>query len=279
LKFVLNPQSKTVTIVFAMKPATTIVKVCQVLDTFRDRPVLGVMEIAERTGLLPSDAHRIVASLQAFGYIERDAETRKYSLGLELLRLGHRVLLRLEIRDVGRPFLRGLAEAGQGTANLAIMDAREQEIVFIEQIDSPAEALIKPRIGARASPHVTAVGKVLCAHLPVDEVRRLLQKEGLPRKTRHTITEPAKLDQEFENVRANGYAVDREEALEGSCCLGAPVRNHTGAVVAAISLSMRTPNFNRWQEAKLASLVKTSAARFSAALGYREVKVRKARAT
>src|SRR5690242_17444343 len=117
-----------------MKPATSIVKVCRVLDTFRDSPVLGVMEVAGRTELLPSDAHRILASLEMFGYIERNAQTRKYSLGLELLRQGHRVLQRLEIRDVGRPFLRHLAETAEGTANLAIVDSREREIIFIEQV-------------------------------------------------------------------------------------------------------------------------------------------------
>lgn len=262
-----------------MKPATSIVKVCQVLDTFRDRPVLGLMEIAERTGLLPSDVHRILASLHMFGYIERVAETRKYALGLELLRQGHRVLLRLEIRDVGRPFMRRLAETGEGTANLAILDAHEQDMIFIEQIDSPAEVQINLRIGARASPHATAVGKVLCSYLTLDEVRRLLEKSGLPRKTPYTITDPAKLEREFETVRDSGYAVDREEALEGACCLAAPVRNHAGTVVAALSLSMATRRFNRWQEAKLASLVRSAAAQFSAALGYQERKARRARAT
>lgn len=261
-----------------MKPATSIVKVCRVLGAFEERPALGVMEVAQRAGLLPSDAHRILSSLRAFGYIERDPETRKYQLGLELLRQGHRVLQRLEIRDLARPWLRRLAEAAEATANLAIVDAREQEVVFIEQIDSLAEVQIKLRVGARASSHATAVGKVLCAYMPWEEARAWLKNNGMPKKTPRTITELGLIEREFDRIRGRGYAVDREEAMEGACCLGAPVRNHAGAVTAAISVSMTTQHFERWPEPKLAALVKSAAAKISAALGFQAREARQARA-
>jgi IclR family acetate operon transcriptional repressor len=261
-----------------VKPATSIAKVCRVLDAFRDRPVLGVMEVANKTGLLPSDVHRILGSLETFDYIERNPETRKYALGLELLRQGHRVLQRLEVRDIGRPFLLRLAERTEATANLAIFAAREEEIIFIEQIDSPAEVQIKLRVGAHASPHATAVGKVFCAYMPREEARLVLQNGGMSKKTPRTITNLAKLEREFQSIRDKGYAVDLEEAMEGACCLGAPVRNHAGEVIAAVSVSMMAQSFNRWHEPKLAGLVKSAAGGFSAALGYRVPEGRKAHA-
>lgn len=253
-----------------MEPASSIAKVCHVLDAFRKRPSMGVAEVAERTGLLRSDAHRILTSLAAFGYIEQDAETRKYHLGLEILKLGNVVLQRIEIRDVGRPLLRELSEKTEATANLAIFDPREMEVIFVEQIDSLAAVQIKARIGSRASPHATAVGKVITAYLDPRTARQFLKKEGLPRKTARTITDAAALARDLAAVRTRGYALDREEAVEGACCIGAPVRDRTGSVVAAVSVSMMAGSFNRWHEPQLAGIVKSVAARFSAALGYEE---------
>ena len=251
-----------------MKPATTIVKVCRLLGAFRDHPSMGITELAAKTELLPSDVHRILTSLESFGYIEQDAHTKKYHLGLELLKLGHTVLQRLEVREIGRPLLRRLSEKVEATANMAIFDSRQLEILFVEQIDSPNEIQIRARIGAPASPHSTGLGKTITAFLDADTARRSLKKNGLRKRTAHTITDAAELEREFAKIRAQGYAVDREEAVEDACCLAAPVYDHTGAVVAAISVSMMAARFYRWGEPDLAAIVKSFAKKFSTTLGY-----------
>ncbi len=251
-----------------MKPATTITKVCRVLDAFRDRPSLGVTELAQETRLLPSDVHRILHSLEPYGYIEQDASTKKYHLGLHVLKLGYTVLQRLELREMGRPLLRHLSEEIEATINMAVLDSRELEIIFVEQVDSPSEWQIKPRIGSRAAPHCTALGKVLTAFTDRATARRLLKKNGLPKCTEQTIITAAALEQELNVVREQCYAVDREEAMEGACCIAVPIRDHTGAVVAAVSASMMATHFYRWNEARLASLLKATAARLAASLGY-----------
>ena len=148
-----------------MKAATTVEKVCRVLNAFSGRPSPGLTEVAENTGLLKSDAHRILKSLEMFGFIEQDRESRRYRLGLELLKLGHLVHARLHLSDTARPFLRALSEAAGGTANLAIFDPVDREIIFVEQIDCPSEVQIRWRIGHSAFTHATAVGKTILAHL------------------------------------------------------------------------------------------------------------------
>jgi len=251
-----------------MKPATTITKVCRVLDAFRDRPSLGVTELAQETALLPSDVHRILNSLETYGYIEQDPHSKKYHLGLHLLKLGHTVLQRLGLREIGGPLLRRLSEEIEATVNMAILDTRELEIIFVEQVDSPNEWQLKSRIGARAAPHCTALGKVLMAFTDRATGRCVLKRNGLPKCTEHTIVSVEELERELEAVRDRGYGVDREEAVEGACCIAAPVRDHTGAVVAAISASMMASHFYRWNEGQLASTLKTAAGRFSTSLGY-----------
>lgn len=229
---------------------------------------MGIVELAQQTKLLPSDVHRILKSLEAFGYVEQDTQSKKYHLGLELLRLGHVVLQRLELRTAARPLLCQLSEQAEATANMAIFHPHELDIIFVEQIDSPAEFQIKLRIGSRVNPHATSVGKVLCAYMDPEICRKVLEKDGMGRKTSKTITDRALLEREFERVRMQGYALDLEEAVEGACCAAAPVRDHRGDVIAAISASMMSNRFYRWREQQVAAMVTSIAAKISIALGY-----------
>ena len=150
---------------------------------------------------------------------------------------------------------------------MAIFDGQQLEILFVEQIDSLNEVPMRARIGAPVKPHCTAIGKTISAFLDADTARRVLKKNGMRKWTAHTITDAAELEREFATIQAQGYAVDREEAVENACCLAAPVFDHTGAVVAAISVSMMATRFYRWAEPELAGIVKSFAAKLSATLG------------
>src|SRR5260370_6894343 len=87
----------------ALKPARTVTKVCRIIGEFRDRKSLGVTDLARRTTLLPSDVHRILASLRANGYVDQDPETKKYRLGFGLMRLGLTAFQRSELRENAQP--------------------------------------------------------------------------------------------------------------------------------------------------------------------------------
>ena len=251
-----------------MKDSTTVEKVWRIFDAFRGEGCMGITQLAERTSLLPSDVHRLIKSLEHFGFIEQEAETRKYYLGLELLKLGHLVHQRLEIRKIAEPYLRQLAQQAEATANLAVFDARELEVIFIEQVDSPNEFRVRLRIGAPVYPHATGVGKVLTAHMDRELARRVFGKRGLVKRTSHTITNMAKLEKELDRVLAQGYALDREEGLKGAFCIAAPVLDHSGAVAAAVSISMLASGISGPLESRLITAVLTNAARISADLGY-----------
>jgi DNA-binding IclR family transcriptional regulator len=251
-----------------MKTATTIKKTCQVFRAFHSCSSLGLTQVAALTGLLKSDVHRILKSLQEFGFIEQDGERGRYRLGLELLELGHLVHQRLRLSDVSRPVLRQLAELSGGVANMATLDLIDSKIVFIEQIGTLSAGQIPWRIGQRVEfPHATAVGKTLLAHLDPGMIGTVIGPKGLLRKTQHTITSDAALDRELVLVRERGYATDCEEALEGASCVGAPVRDYTRRVVAAISVSMETRRLASVGEQEIATLVMSAAARISTMLG------------
>jgi IclR family transcriptional regulator, KDG regulon repressor len=254
-----------------MKPATTVEKVCRVLSVLRAKPALGVTEVAEEATLLPSDAHRILNSLRAFGYVDQNINTKKYHLGLELLKLGHSVYRHLDLGEVAKPRMRRLSEMATAVSNLAILDARVGDVIFVEQIDSPSDFQVRLRIGSHATPYATAVGKILAAHQDPSTVRRILGKCKIRKNTKWTITDTDKLCMEFEKIRLLGYATDCEESIEGAYCISAPVYSYNREVIAALSISTLAARVGSSQERSLIKMVRSTATMISADLGYKAI--------
>jgi IclR family transcriptional regulator, KDG regulon repressor len=252
-----------------MKPATTVTKVCRVLGEFRTRSSLGVSDLARRTDLLPSDVHRILASLQTCGYVEQDLRTRTYRPGVGLLKLGLTTVQRTELREAGTPLLKRLADELEATTHMAMFDSRELEVFLVEQIDSPGHVVIKSRLGLPVAPHCTALGKTIMACLTPELRLSAMKKSGMPRNTENTITDVAALERELICIRDQGYALDREESVLGACCIAAPVYDRRGAPIASVSASMAAGRFYAWSQPHLASLLEATAADLSALLGYR----------
>jgi IclR family transcriptional regulator, KDG regulon repressor len=106
-----------------MKPATTVAKVCRILDQFKNRPSLGITDLARSLQMLPSDVHRLVSSLQFYGYVEQDPETKRYNLGAGLLRLSLATLQRSVFQEKGRAILTRLSARLDAATHLALLDA------------------------------------------------------------------------------------------------------------------------------------------------------------
>lgn len=195
---------------------------------------LGVTELAARLGTTKSAAYRILATLEQRGYIAKDPLNARYRLGVRLAFLGQQALEGFDLRQEARPLLEGLHGRFQETVNLGVRDGRE--IVYIDMIESSHGLRMAARLGGRDPISTTALGKAILAHLPVAERERLLEPP-LPARTPATLTDPAALAAELVRIRQRGVAEDRGENEPGSRCLGAPIFNHQGAVIAAISLS------------------------------------------
>lgn len=225
---------------------------------------LGVIEISKAVGLAPSTTHRLLATLVAGGLVERQ-ENQKYRLGVKLIALGYAAQERLDLRTEAVDVMRDLAQKTRLTTNLAKLDGAD--ILYIEKIADTAHFALNIRVGQRRPAYCRALGKVLLAHLPPDEVR---QRVGvnLPRRTPQTITDVEALLQHLAHVRHNGYAVDREEAEVGCICLAAPIRDAKGEVIAALSVSGPSSQMLALPEAHLAAEVIEAANRVSARLGY-----------
>jgi len=122
-------------------------------------------------------------------------------------------------------------------------------------------------LGARLYAHCSALGKVLLAYSPEEEVKQIIRSAGLPSFTPNTITDEEELAQALAKIRKQGYAYDLEEILPDLCCVGAPIYNYTGQVIAAISMSIPAYRFRRSQAEYRDAIVRTAKA-ISSRLGY-----------
>lgn len=194
--------------------------------------------LAIDSGLHPSSAFRILASLTTHGYVERD-EAGRYQLGRKLLQLGGRVQAHVSLREDARPIMEALRDCLHETINLTVRDGNE--VVYVERaITNKRMMRVEQIIGGRAPLHVTAVGKLFLGEESDQGFESYARETGLTAFTPHTITRADKLRSECIKSLQDEYAVDSEEAEPGVSCVAVPVRDHSRRIVAAISVSAPT---------------------------------------
>lgn len=229
-----------------------------------ERPELRVNELSRMLGLHKSTVSRLLSTLEQGGLVEQDLETGKFRLGVGLICLAGLVVTHKDVRIAAGPYLRQLARTSRETINLAIMD--NGQVVNIEQVASPHIVKDIGWVGRRSQLHCTSTGKVLLAHLPKEEIERHLAKE-LPSFTARTIVDPTLLREELGRIREQGYAVEQEELEEGLNAIAAPIYDHGGTVIAAVSVSGPSYRVSPPRFSALAEAVKQAAKQTSSELG------------
>jgi|DewCreStandDraft_1066081.scaffolds.fasta_scaffold00555_19 DNA-binding IclR family transcriptional regulator len=228
---------------------------------------LNAQQISAHIGVNKSTVRRLLKALAYHRLLEEDERTGQYRLGMKLFELGSSVVARLDIRARARPYLERLVLETGETAHLCILD--RGEVLYLDKHEPMRTMRIPSEVGRRNPAYCTAVGKALLAYLPEEELEELVRRQGLRAYTPRTITTLAELKQELARVRERGYAVDDEEFEEGLKCIGAPVRDYSGRVVASISIA--GPAFRLTEEKIpiLAQSVMAVARELSEELGYR----------
>jgi len=223
---------------------------------------ISLTRLANEAGLHTASTHRILGALMAHGLVEKSG-AGEYDLGVRWLEVGNRLRARLNIRQVAMPFMQQLAELTGETVNLIVR--RGDEAVYVERVTGGQTMIqVVQVVGAHAPLHVTAVGKIFLADDSASGVMGYAERTGLPAFTPNTMTTLAKLQTELETIRRERLAYDREEAELGVACIGAPVRDAEGKLVAGLSISAPADRHKPgWPEALQKAAVQTGAA-----LGY-----------
>jgi DNA-binding IclR family transcriptional regulator len=200
-----------------------------------DTPGLGVVQIAQATGLSPGTAHRLLAALEGHHLVAKDPNSKRYRLGLRLFELGALAARHGDLSLLVNQHLQELVQSTGETGNIGVFD--HGSVLYVAKVEGWHALRMPSRVGARLDAYCTALGKVLLSHLSQEERTKYLRHSGMPFKTARTITGVDRFNTEAATIVQNGYAVDDEEQEIGLRCIAAPIYGHTGRVVAAASLS------------------------------------------
>jgi len=231
-----------------------------------NRPV-SLSELDKEFNWDMSTIFRLLATLSKHGYVDVDSDTKKYWLGFKILELSSIIYGSLKVQQIASPLVRELAMRTREASHLAVLN--NGEVIIIDQQNSPEMVAVNTHIGMREPLHCTALGKVLFAYLPEDEMKTIFETRGLPALTQNTITKFEVMEKHLQKVRENGYAFDDEEYEIGVRCIGAPVRDHQGQVVAAIGISAPSSRIPYSRVEELAKIVTEIAEKVSHKMGFR----------
>jgi len=227
---------------------------------------LTLPEVSAALKVPKSSAHSLLLTLERRGYLHRNLKTNRYLFGLQLFSLANMALAGIELREKTAPFLRVLMSRSRLTAHLAILE--HNEAVLIDKAEPPGVYKLATWLGKRMELHCTGVGKAMLAYFDDAELDNLIRLRGLPRHNDNTISTPKRLRDELAKIRRIGHSIDDEEDEIGYRCLGAPIFDRNGKVLAGVSISGDVEHVTSERVPVFADHVKQCAASVSALLGF-----------
>lgn len=193
--------------------------------------------LAARLDVHKSTVLRMLQTMEADRFVTHDSQHR-YILGSRLFELSNSALQQRDVRVTARPHLERLNALTGQTVHLATYESGE--VVYVDKLEARQGVRMYSRIGLRAPLHCTAVAKILISALPEANRADVAARIAYPAMTDRTIGSAADYLAELTRVRVDGYAEDHEEHESFINCIAAPLRDGTGSVVAAVSLSVPT---------------------------------------
>jgi IclR family transcriptional regulator, acetate operon repressor len=236
---------------------------------------LSLVKLSKSLDLPKSTTMRLLMVLEGHRFVQKNAESGLYRLGLKLFELGSKAVAQFDLTERVRPHLERLVSLTGETAYLSVLDGGEA--LVMERVESSRAVRVPTSVGWRHPAHSTAVGKVLLAFVPESKLTAVLGKGRLRAYTRKTVTSVAHLREELQRVREHGFALDDEETEDGLRCIAAAVREHSGQVTAALGVLGPAYRIPDDAVAMLAATVISAADKLSAELGYRVAEPRATR--
>jgi IclR family pca regulon transcriptional regulator len=199
-----------------------------------EHPKLTLSEVATSTGLSRAAARRFLRTLVQLGYMRSDGS--RFSLRPKILELGYAYLSSLTLPEVAMPHMEGLVAQVNESCSISVLD--DTDVVYVARVPTRRIMSITLAVGTRLPAFVTSMGRVLLAGLPEDELEERLARIELTRLTSRTVTDKDTLREILATVRRQGYAATDQELEEGLRSLAVPLRGASGAVTAALNVSV-----------------------------------------
>jgi IclR family acetate operon transcriptional repressor len=248
----------------------SIERALDILQSFtREQPEWSPTEMSKKVKLNISTAHRLMQTLQYRGLLEQDPGTGKYRIGLGAFRIGSNYITHNMLERHSLPVLEELSAKTGQPIHLAYLDTLTAQVVFIFNQEGRQIVQLPRRAGMQGPAHITSLGKAIMAFTDDQEKLDRVFKKIVFRKyasRSHTTLKTLKAD--LARIRKTGYAIDDRESGEHVRCVGAPIFNHLGRVVSAVSVSGFTDEITPVRIPRLAKEVMAAAGRISEKMGY-----------
>lgn len=243
--------------------APTVGKTFRILKSISRHPRgQTISELSQQLGISKSTVHGISAALEGLGAICRDTGSRRFRLGTTLFELGRAAFSRIDVKDIARPFMEQLMRITRETVFLGIRN--QDHVTILDTVESANDLKITSPIGTTIPLMAGAVGKVFLAEMEEEKAADML-KNGLPRFTDRSITDPLQYHRQLRQTRQAGHAVDDEEYISGVRAVAAPIRSN-GSLLAAIWVVGFTPSLGDEKLPAVARETRTAAERISAGI-------------
>ncbi len=217
---------------------SALIKANEILEFLLQHGEASFTEIHTTLGHPKSSTYKTISTLESLGYIREVGDSSRYTLGLRLIELGAKAAVQVDLTTEARPLVKQLSNETQRTVHLGILDG--SEVIYLLKENVHGSISIDTWAGKRVGVHSTAMGKVLLAWRNEKDVDRILKKVEFVKLTPNTRVDPEEVKLTLLEVRKRGWATDDEENWKMVRCVSAPVRDNTGKVCAALSVSTLT---------------------------------------
>ena len=217
---------------------SALIKANEILDFLMQRGEASFTEIHTTLGHPKSSTYKTISTLESLGFVREVGDSARYTLGLRLIELGAKAAAHVDLTTEARPLVKALSNETQRTVHLGILD--EAQVIYLLKENVHGSISIDTWAGKRVGVHSTAMGKVLLAWKQDKDVDKILKKVDFVKLTPNTRVNPEEVKATLQEVRKRGWATDDEENWKMVRCVSAPVRDNSGDVVAALSVSTLT---------------------------------------
>jgi DNA-binding IclR family transcriptional regulator len=240
-------------------------KAASILEAIANNPVpANTTDLASQLGMPRQTVHRILTQLCEVGLVARDTARQRFFIGGRLRALSLATLVHAHVDTAANLILRGLVDEVHETCNIGMLDG--YEVVYLNRVECDWPLRVQLRPGSRVPAYCTAIGKLLLAHLPPSDQRRLLEGMKLRRLTPHTRTSMSELNADLHDIARRGYSLNDQEDTLGLVAVAVPIVDSQGQVVAGLALHALEARMPLAQALKQLPLLRRTAAKLSPVL-------------
>lgn len=248
------------------QPGTSgVIRTITIMETLSRYQAINLESLSKETNLPKATLLRFLSTLVTLGYVYRDPHDL-YSLTLKMFSVGSRGLEHLDLINLASPIAQNLCEELGETVHMGVLE--EDSAVYVLKKESSYTIRMYSRVGKTIPLYCTAIGKILLADMDDEEISSYLDRTKLKAFTPNTFTTKEDLLSELNEVRKEDRAMDNEEHEMGTLCIGSPIRDHSGKVIAAMSVSWPLFRFEPEQAERMSQAIHEATDRISRLMGY-----------